>query len=147
MSAIPQTPENESPENRPKSRQNRDRPKKTPTKPGKAAKRRRKDPEDADRIVLRLWTLASLKFLIRPVLRGQLIRRGRESTFRSMGPKSFSPNDKRGEKPNPGKQGHQKPPEKSPQKTATEGNPSKPPGARWIHKTGRKHFELEACKS
>ena len=67
-------------------------------------------------IVLRLWTWASLKFLIRPVLRGQLIRGGRKSTIRSIGPKSFSPNDKRGRNQTQGNRDTKKPRKRAPKK-------------------------------
>ena len=115
--------------NQPKETKGKQR--KAPKKPGKAAKRRRNDPEDADRIVLGLWTLASLKFLIRPVLRGQLIRGGRKSTIRSMGPKSFSPNDKRGRNQTQGNKDTKNPRKRAPKKRQqkeTLANPQAPGG-------------------
>ena len=40
--------------------------------PRKPAKRRQNDPEFADKLVLRLWTSATLYIMVRPMLRGQL---------------------------------------------------------------------------
>ena len=125
----------------------REKAKEKPPKTGQSSQNKAKEnPENADRIVLKLWTLASLIFLIRPVLRGQLKRGGIKPAIRTMAPKSFSPNDKRGN-PNQGNRDTQNPQKRAPKKRPQEGNPSKPPGARWIHRIGRTHFQYEACSS
>ena len=72
---TPKTPENEGHENRPKSQnkaKNQNQGKPPNQKPRKPAKRSQNDPEFADKLVLRLWTSATLYIMVRPMLRGQL---------------------------------------------------------------------------